>query len=114
MKIKWLLAASAVVFALQMSSSASAFQCPTRIAAAEAAIDKATADMKSVMGQMPQEQMALVHALLDDAKMHLNGGMHNHEKPQGAYDHARAVGKANAAIAYAEAAEMLQAHYMKQ
>ena len=114
MRIKWLLAASAAVFALHMSSTASAFQCPTRFAAAEAAIDKATENMKSVMGQMPQEQMGLVHALLDDAKQHLHGGKHNHEKPQGAYDHARAVGKANAAIAYAEAAELLQAHYMKQ
>ena len=113
MRIKWLLAVSVAVFALQMTSSASAFQCPVRFAAAEAAIDKATANMKGAMDQMPKEQMGLVHALIDDAKMHLNGGMHNHEKPQGAYDHARAVGKANAAIAYAEAAELLQAHYMK-
>ncbi len=113
MRIKWLLAASAALFALQISSSASAFQCPNRFAAAEAALGKATKNMMSVMEQMPQEQMALVHALLDDAKMHLNGAVHNHEKPQGAYDHARAVGKANAAISYAEAAEMLQAHYMK-
>ncbi len=113
MRIKWLLAASVAVFTLQMSSPASAFQCPNRFAAAEAAIGKATDSMKSVMGQMSQEQMALVHALLDDAKIHLNSGRHNHEKPQGAYDHARAVGKANAAISYAEAAEMLQAHYMK-
>ena len=114
MRIKWLLAASAAVFALQMASPASAFECPTRFAAAEAAIDKATEDMKSMMGKMPKEQMGLVHALLDDAKQHLNGAKHNHEKPQGPYDHARAVGKANAAIAYAEAAEMLHAHYMKQ
>ena len=114
MKIKWLLAASAVVFVLQMSSSASAFECPNRFAAAEAALGKATENMMSVMEQMPQEQMALVHALLDDAKTHLNSARHNHEKPQGAYDHARAVAKANAAISYAEAAETLQAHYMKQ
>ena len=114
MRIKWLLAAFVALFALQISSSASAFQCPNRFAAAEAAIGKATDNMMSAMEQMPKEQMALVHALLDDAKMHLNSGRHNHEKPQGAYDHARAVGKANAAISYAEAAEMLQAHYMKQ
>ncbi len=114
MRIKWLLAASAALFALQLSSSASAFQCPNRFDAAEAAIGKATENMMSVMEQMPQEQMALVHALLDDAKQHLNGARHNHEKPQGAYDHARAVAKANAAISYAEAAETLQAHYMKQ
>ncbi|MFQ5962642.1 MAG: hypothetical protein ACE5MG_14730 [Candidatus Methylomirabilales bacterium] len=53
------------------------------------------------------EQMALVHSLIDDAKMFLAGARHNHEKPQGAYDHARSITKAESARGYAEAAEIL-------
>ena len=63
-------------------------------------------------GKMTGEQHALVHALLDDAKMLLAGAKHNHEKPQGAYDHGRSVAKATSASAYAEAADMLHQKYM--
>jgi hypothetical protein len=50
----------------------------------------------------------LVHTLIDDAKMSLNGGKHNHAKPAaGKYDHARAIAKANAAEGYARAAAQL-------
>ncbi len=51
-------------------------------------------------------QMALIHALLDDAKMRLTSARNNHAKPQGAYDHARAVAKAHAARGYAVAADI--------
>ena len=61
MRIKWLLAASVAVFVLQTSSTASAFQCPSRFAAAQAAIDKASESMMNVMDQMPKEEMALVY-----------------------------------------------------
>ena len=101
-------------FGLQWSSAAQAFECPKHFAEAEAAIDKVTEDMKGMKGSMPKEDMALVHALLDDAKMLLAGAKHNHEKPQGAYDHARAIAKADAAKGYAVAADMLHWKMMQK
>ena len=112
-RMKWFLATSTAALMLQLPTAAQAFDCPNRFDAAQAMIDKVEADMKSMKDQMPQEKHALVHALLDDAKMLLAGAKHNHEKPQGAYDHARAVGKAGAALSYAEAADMLHQAYMK-
>lgn len=58
--------------------------------------------------------MALFHALLDDANMLLSGAQHNHEKPQVAYDRARAIAKADAALGYARAADMLHFKYMEK
>ena len=93
--------------ALIVVSSANAFECPKHFKAAQAAIDKVIGDMKGDMSKkMPKEDMALVHALLDDAKMRLASARHNHEKPQGKYDHARALAKADAALGYANAADM--------
>ncbi len=114
MKLKWLLAASAAVLVMQAPWSAQAFECPKHFAAAQAAIDKVVGDMKGDMSKkMPKEQMALVHALLDDAKMRLASAKHNHAKPQGIYDHARAIAKADAALGYATAADMLHFKMMK-
>ena len=93
--------------ALTVVSSANAFECPKHFKASQAAIDKVIGDMKGDMSKkMPKEDMALVHALLDDAKMQLASARHNHEKPQGKYDHARALAKADAALGYANAADM--------
>ena len=92
-----------------------AFECPKHFAEAQALIDKVKGDMGGAMSkQMPKEQMALVHSLLDDAKMYLAGAKHNHEKPQGAYDHARAIAKADAALGYARAADMLHFKMMQK
>ncbi len=92
--------------ALIVVSSANAFECPKHFKAAQAAIDKVLGDMKGDMSKkMPKQEMALVHALLDDAKMRLASARHNHEKPQGKYDHARALAKADAALGYAVAAD---------
>lgn len=104
----------ATAFAVALGGTASAFECPAHFEEAQAVIDKVTADMEGMGEQMPQEQMALVHALLDDAKMLLESGRHNHEKPQGAYDHARAIAKADAALGHARAADMLHFHYMQK
>lgn len=90
-----------------------AFECPQHFAEAQAMIDKVAGDMEGMSGMMPAEDMALVHALLDDAKMLLSGAEHNHEKPQGAYDHARSIAKADAALGYARAADMLHFRYME-
>ena len=103
----------AAAFTVAFGGAASAFECPAHFAEAQAMIDKVTADMKGMGGAMPKDQMALVHALLDDAKMLLGSGIHNHEKPQGAYDHARAIAKADAALGYARAADLLHFKYMQ-
>ncbi len=114
MKLKWLLAGSAAVLIFQMSGNAQAFEFPKHFAEAQALIDKVKGDMGGEMSKkMPKEQMALVHALLDDAKMILAGAKHNHEKPQGAYDHARAIAKADAALGYARAADILHFKMMQ-
>lgn len=114
MNIKTLLLASASVLLLQISTSAQAFECPAHFAVAQSAIDKVVADMKGMKGQMSKEKMALVHALLDDAKMQLSSAKHNHQKPQGAYDHARSLAKADTSLGYAKAADLLHWNYMKK
>ncbi len=102
-----LLTATAVALVLGFTGSAQAFECPKHFAVAQAAIDKITGDMGGDMSkQMPKEQMALVHALLDDAKTLLSSAKHNHEKPQGAFDHGRAIAKAEAARGSAVAADI--------
>lgn len=114
MKVKqFLLASTAALIFLLPWGEARAFECPKHFAAAQAVIDKVKGDMGGDMSkQMPKDQMALVHALLDDAKSRLSSAMHNHEKPQGIYDHARALAKADAALGYASAADMLHFKYM--
>ncbi|MFQ5783472.1 MAG: hypothetical protein ACE5H8_01455 [Alphaproteobacteria bacterium] len=114
MKSKFWLAAPVAVLFLLLPWTAQAFECPKHFAAAQAAIDKVIGEMKGMKGQMAKEDMALVHALIDDAKMMLAGAKHNHEKPQGPYDHARAIAKADAARGYAEAADILHWNYMKK
>ncbi|MEE8509608.1 MAG: hypothetical protein V3S57_01000 [candidate division NC10 bacterium] len=82
----------------------SAFGCPKSFEKAQDAIDQAAAAMK----KLPKEKHGLVHTLIDDAKMLLKSGQHNHNKPAaGGYDHARAIAKADAARGYARAALLL-------
>ena len=115
MKMKRLLLVStAVLIFLLPWGAAQAFECPKHFTEAQALIDKVQGDMGGDMSkQMPKEQMALVHALLDDAKTRLTSAMHNHEKPQGMFDHARAIAKADAALGYARAADILHFKMMK-
>ena len=105
------LVASLACFA---AAPALAFECPNHFSETQEMIDKVSGDMEGMMDMMSSEDMALVHALLDDAKMLLSGAEHNHEKPQGPYDHARAIAKADAALGYARAADMLHFKYMEQ
>ncbi len=108
MKVKRLLLAStATLIFLLPWGAAQAFECPKHFTAAQAAIDKVSGDMKGDMSKkMRKEDMALVHALLDDAKSRLASAKHNHEKPQGRFDHARSIAKADAARGYAVAADI--------
>ena len=111
MKIPLLISVLGMFVIAQASQTAGAFECPRHFTKAQAAIDKVIGDMKGEMSKSMassgmKPQMALIHALLDDAKMRLAGARHNHEKPQGAYDHARSIAKADAALGYAVAADM--------
>ncbi len=114
MKVKRLLMTStATLLFLLPWGAVQAFECPKHFAEAQAAIDKVTEDMGGGMSmQMSKETMALVHALLNDAKELLASAMLNHEKPQGLYDHARACAKAGAARSYAVAADMFHFELM--
>ncbi len=115
-QIKCFIGVTSLAVALQfMPGDAQAFECPNHFAAAQAAIDKVVGDMKGDMSKrMPKADMAQVHMLLDDAKMLLAGAKHNHEKPQGRLDHARATAKADSARGYAVAADMLHFKMMKK
>ena len=114
MKLGTLMAFIAILALGQLPSPANAFECPKHFAAAQSMIDKVKGDMGGGMSKMmPKEEMALMHALLDDAKLRLGGAKHNHAKPQGIYDHARAIAKADAALGYATAADMLHFKMMK-
>ena len=102
-----LIASTATLMVLLPWGAAQAFECPKHFAGAQAVIDKVSGDMKGDMSKkMRKEDMALVHALLDDAKSRLASAKHNHEKPQGRFDHARAIAKADAARGYAVAADI--------
>ena len=105
--------AATVLSAVVLTGPATAFECPKHFNAAQAAIDKVAKDMKGMKKMMSRRDMALVHALLDDAKMTLVGAKHNHQKPQGAYDHARAIAKADAARGYAVAADIFHFKLMQ-
>ena len=83
--------AAAAVLAVVASSEARAFQCPRHIAEAEDMIVDVVNDMAAMKGEMSDDNAALVHALLDDAKASLAAAKHNHDKPQGAFDHAQTL-----------------------
>ncbi len=111
MRMKLFFAVIILFSMIQVPNVASAFECPKHFDAAQAAIDKVVGDMKGEMSKKMaksdmKSQMALIHALIDDAKMILAGARHNHEKPQGPYDHARAIAKAETAHGHAEAADI--------
>jgi hypothetical protein len=89
-----------------------ALDCAKPVQQAQQAIDKVSEDMKG-MDKMPKDQLVQIHALLDDAKMLLDGARHNCDKPQADYDLARAIARAEAARGSADAADMLHWHFMK-
>ncbi|MFB3060063.1 MAG: hypothetical protein ACE10C_01710 [Candidatus Binatia bacterium] len=115
MKITGILLTLAIMLAFQMPINVQAFECPKHFKEAQAAIDKVKGDMTpEMMKMMKKEDTALVHALLDDANMLLASAKHNHEKPQGWYDHGRAIAKADAARGYAVGADVVHWRLMKK
>ncbi len=99
--------AVAAVLSFALPDLARAFECPGHFERARQEIARVGEALEAAGDKVSAADRALVHALLDDAKMLLSGGEHNHAKPQGKYDHARAIAKANSAEAYARAAGML-------
>jgi len=61
---------------------------------------EATKALKSLKKGSPL--FRIMHAAIDDAKMCLFGAKHNHAKPQGDFDHARAIAKAVFSKAFAQ------------
>jgi hypothetical protein len=114
MKVKWLLAASAAVLVMQTPLSTQAFECPKHFAAAQAVIDKVTADMQADIPWQTPVDKELVLSLLDDARMLLGGGRYNHENSREGYGHARAIAKADSALGYAEAADLFHRQLLSQ
>ena len=98
----------AAAFAVRFGGVAAASECPKHIADTQALIDRVSGNMESDEDRMLDDMVELVYALLDDARMLLSAARLNHEDPQGPYDHARAFAKADAALGYARAAEVLQ------
>ena len=93
-----------VISLLAIPSIARAFECPVHIKAAQDAIITTAGAMKGMSKEMKLTGMPLVHSLLDDAKMFITMARHHHSKPQGAFDHARSIAKADAAKGFADAA----------
>ena len=106
--------AAAAVLAIVASTEARAFQCPRHVAEAEDMVADVVNDMATMKGEMSADRMALVRALLEDAKSALNAAKYSHGNPQSAYDHARAIAKAKEALGFAQGADILHFHYMMQ
>lgn len=98
----------ASAFAVRFGGAAAASECPKHIADTQALIDRVSANVECAKDQLPKEVGALVNDLIDEARMFLAAARQNHEMPQGPYDHARAFAKADVAMGYARAAEVLQ------
>ncbi len=117
MKITWLVGIVSVAVALQfMPRSAQAFGCPNHIAAAQAAIDKATASTMGMESQMSKEGLTMVQAHIAHAKMTLAEAKFHHENKalEGLRHHAHAIMRANAARGHALAAVGLHSALMKK
>ncbi len=117
MKITWLIGVVCVAVALQfMAKSAQAFGCPNHIAAAQTAIDKATASTMGMESKMSKEGLTMVQAHIAHAKMTLAEAKFHHENnpPEGLRHHAHAIMRANAARGHALAAVGLHSALMKK
>jgi hypothetical protein len=111
-RLVWMTLAVTIVMTCPPAIQAQGLDCRPQIQKAQTAIDKVTDDMKG-MDMMPKDQLLQVRTLLDDARMYLEGARRNCDKPQADYDKARAIGKAEAALGYATAADMLHFQFMK-
>lgn len=97
----------AAAFAVRFGGATAATECPKHFADVQSLIDRVSAGVDRVRDRLPWDRAELVHALLDDARMLLDAARRNHEQPGGAYDHARAYAKADAALGHARAAQIV-------
>ena len=99
----------AAAFAVRFGGATAAFECPRHFSEVQALIDRVGASVDRARDRMAWHSIALVHGLLDDARMQLEAARRDHERPQGPWDHARAFAKADTALGYARAAQIVQA-----
>jgi hypothetical protein len=111
-RMLWTTLAVTLVMVCPAAVHAQGLDCGPPIQKAQTALDKVTDDMKG-MDVMPKDQLLQVRTLMDDARMYLDGARRNCDTPQADYDKARAIGKAEAALGYATAADMLHFQFMK-
>ena len=97
---------------------AEAFECPnhfkrtrTGIVKAEKALKK-MARIHRVRRMMTSKEMADTKKMIIDAKTLLAEAIQHHETAQTLTDHGLAIAKADAALKYAEAADLLHVKYM--
>ncbi len=109
MKRKWILAATVAPLLSLTPWPAQAFECPEHFAAAQAAIDKASEQIRRMEGGMP----LAAHSHLRYAKMSLVEAKYHHTQA-GNYHHARAIVRANEARGHAIAGEILSRRIAKQ
>ncbi len=102
MKRKWILAATVAPLLSLAPWPAQAFECPVHFAAAQAAIDKASEQIRRMQGGMP----LAAHGHLRYAKMSLVEAKYHHAQT-GNYHHARAIVRANEAYGHAVAGEIM-------
>ena len=101
---KWLLIATTVSLLSLVSWSAQAFECPVHFAAAQAAIDKASMQIRVMKGKLP----LIARAHLREARMTLKEALYHHSQ-KGDYHHSRAIVRAHEAQGHA-----LSAYFMSR
>ncbi len=106
------LAGVAMCLVAVSTAGAAGLDCQKPIKRAQSALDKLTDDLKG-MESMPQDQLAQIGTLRDQAKTYLDGARHDCGQPQADFDRAQAIAKAEAAHGYATAADMLHFQLMK-
>ncbi len=102
---RFVVALGAVAISMIMASTALAFSCVIDQKEAQEAIGRAT---KVMMTMSDKSKFGAILALIDDAEMLLASSVEDHEHAKaGAFDHARSLAKARAALGYAQAALIL-------
>lgn len=97
----------AAAFAVRFGGSMAVLECQKHCDDAQALIDRVAASVERARNHVPDELAGLVDGLLEDARMMLATARRNHERPRGAFDHARAFAKADVALGHARAAQIV-------
>ena len=98
--------------ATAVATRAESLDCSTYVHAAQHAIEKVSDDMK-ILDDVPRDERVQLHTLLADARMFLDAAQQSCDRPESAFDRARAIAKAEAARGSAIAAGVLRFHLTK-